>query len=169
MVSPQTIFTLGICRRTFACRTGSIFARKRKSLSSYAAGIFGANVSKTFSSVFSVWASFRFFRYEPGPVKALPCNMLQAARIDAATSQHRFVFRREILANHANHPHIREVARRERKKSRGAAKHVLNAPMRRFYAVKRHTAYNQNGQGLSLAFHGKVFSQQQVEPLMRSR
>ncbi len=57
--------TFGIWLRTRACSTGSMFARKRYSLSLYASGIFGSNVSKTFRSVPSVFASFRLPTYDP--------------------------------------------------------------------------------------------------------
>ena len=77
-------------------------------------------------------------------MKALALDMLQAARINAAASQHRFILRREILANHANNPHICEIARRQRKESRGASKYVVDSPMRRFYAVESHTPYDKN-------------------------
>ena len=64
-MSPPTSFTFGMASRTRVCSTGSMLARKRKSVSPYSAGICGSNFSKTFSSVFSVLASFTLSPYSP--------------------------------------------------------------------------------------------------------
>ena len=79
-----------------------------------------------------------------GPMKALALDMFQAASIDSAASQHGFILGCKILANHANHTHVCEIARRQGKKGRRSAKHVLTTAMRRFDAVECHTSNDQN-------------------------
>ena len=55
-----------------------------------------------------VLASFRFSRYEPSQKKLLPGGVLNAARVDVARLEDRFLLGPKVLAHHGDHAHIGE-------------------------------------------------------------
>ena len=107
--------------RTFSCSTGSIFARKRNSLSWYSAGIFGVKRLKDIELGVQRLCFVQVLQVRSTPEKALARNVLDAARIDAAPRQDGLVFRGKVFADYGNDPHIGKVACGQSKISRRSA------------------------------------------------
>src|ERR1700722_16711879 len=83
----------------------------------------------------------------PGPMKAFARSVFQSPGIDSALGQDGFVFRGEVFAPHANHPHIGEVTCGQGEVS-GCAPQTTIAPARwGLDAVKCNTAYDEYGHG----------------------
>ncbi len=97
----------------------------------------GWKFSKTFSSVKSVLASFRFSQVLAAPAKGLALGVFDAARIDVALLEDVFVLGGEVFSDHGDHAHLGEVAGGQREIGRRAAQNVFHPPGGRCDGVKR--------------------------------
>src|SRR5450755_2434612 len=75
------------------------------------------------------------------PAKSLTGSPFDAASINAAILQHRFMLRSKVFANHSDHSYFGEVTSGKRKVSRSAAKNVVNLARRSSNSIEGNRSY----------------------------
>ncbi len=170
MVSPPTSFALGMASRTRACNTGSMLARNRNSEVQILSGQLRLKAGEHVQVGLQRLGLVDVVAVLALPEERLAFGALNAARIHAALVHHGFVLGQEVVAHHANHAHVGEIAGGERKIRGSAAQHFFANTVRGLQAIECNRTNNDDGQDrLLFVFVLEILSDDEFQALQRGR